>query len=219
MPLSLPGRTINTVGIIDDEPDARAAFQFPIEDMGLTARPEAGPLPDIEGFVGKILRSTDAAICDYRLRIRKYAGFDGAEAVAALLTRGVPAILYTRYQTADIDEIRVFRRHIPSLIRPDELSPDTIAEAFLRCTEEIAGTYRPDRRPWRTVVRIEEHDRERRVVYVVVPAWNSNEVVRILERSLPNQITDPGADRDRYIAQVNIGADSTESLYFDSWEV
>jgi len=58
------------------------------------------------------------------LKVKTYATFNGAELVASLYDRKLPAILCTRFEFADLDEIRPYRQRIPALLRPDELDVD-----------------------------------------------------------------------------------------------
>jgi len=81
--------------------------------------------------------------------------------------------------------------------------------------------YSPDRRPWRTLVRIEEVNRnsEKPMVYAVIPGWEPDKVVRfplVIFHQKQREIVVPGA---RFFAKVNIGASHHDELYFEDFEV
>ena len=117
-----------------------------------------------------------------------------------------------------LDEIRPSRRFIPVMLRPDELDPASLVQGFQRCIDEFKGTFQSNRRPWRTLVRIEEIDMDRQCLYLVVPGWNRNEVIRLRTSDLPKEIFERIGDQKRFHAQINIGAEGSEELYFERWE-
>lgn len=220
MTLLVCGREIARVSIVDDDPEARQGYEYPIEDLDLTPVPELGPLSNLEEFVAQTAARTDAAICDHHLRKRNYAPFNGAEAVAAWYKRGFPALLCTRYETAEIEEIRRYMRWIPVMMKPDELHPGSMEAGFKQCIAEMQGEFLPNRRPWRTLVRIDDvvADGPKRWFGVILPAWGLNEVVRIWFDDLPLDLQSKIQPDIRLHAQVNLGAETPEELYFTNWE-
>jgi len=218
MTLILQGRRIESVSIVDDDPNARAAFGFPVEELNLEPVPAEGPLPDLSQFVEETRKIAQAAICDYKLSVRNYASFNGAQLVALQYQNRFPAVLCTRWETASIDEMRRFRRYIPVLLRPDEFNPDSFVRGLECCLEEFQGRFRPSRRPWRTLVRVEEVDHERSYLYIVIPGWDSHEVVRLQLEDVPPEIQQGIEPEMRFHAQVNVGTESNVELYFEGWE-
>lgn len=219
MTLTLADRSIHRVYIIDDDPNVRIAYEYPVEELSLQPVLAEGPLPALNDFIAQTLQVAEAAICDYRLRVRNYANFDGAESVAMMYENQFPAVLCTRWETASIDEMRRYRRYIPVLLRPDELNPDSFVHGLECCIEEFQGKFRPSRRPWKTLVRVEEVDPERSYFYVVIPGWDSNEVIRIRLDDVPSDIQEHIiGEQMRFHAQVNMGAEGSEDLYFEEWE-
>lgn len=210
--------SIRRVRIVDDEQSVRDAYEYLVEELELEPIAVEGPLPALDDFIDETIHGADAAICDYKLRIRQYATFDGAETVARLYGKKFPAILCTRWELASLDEIRPYRRFIPVMLRPDELDPASLVQGFQRCIDEFKGTFQSNRRPWRTLVRIEEIDMDRQCLYLVVPGWNRNEVIRLRTSDLPKEIFERIGDQKRFHAQINIGAEGSEELYFERWE-
>ena len=222
MARTIGAATIERVSIIDDDQSAREGYEHAVEDLGLQAVPEVGPLlPTIRELVERLPNGAEAVLCDYRLRIRGgYSTFDGDAIVARCYQRHFPAVLCTRFVDADIDLIRGFSRFIPALLRPEELDPDTLWHGFERCIAEFQGDFAPSRKPWRTLVRVEEVESSGSAtwIYVVLPGWNRRQVIRLLSEHLPPQIRKLAQPGRRFHAKVNVGADSHEQIYFDDWE-
>lgn len=212
--LQFATRTIERVLIVDDDKGVRESFSYPVEELGLRPIEQSEPLPELLRFVEDARDKSDAAICDHRLRLGSYyAGFNGAELVASLYRIGFPALLCTRWDQAGVDDIRPYRRNIPVLLNPGDLDPETLKAGFEVCSNELAGDFQPHRRPWRTQIRVEEIDEEAGFAGVIIPAWNPTEGVRLRLSEIP--AVSGGAF---LYAQVNLGAERQEELYFD-WEV
>jgi len=221
MPLVVGDKKIEKVEIVDDNPKAREAMAWHIVDAKLEAIKAPGPLGRLPAFVSLSLKSADAAVCDHKLGlIGKYAEFDGAQAVAELYSRGFPAVLCTNFAKSDIDTIRLYRRKIPSLIRTDDVDPDGLVEGFVKCVKEIKGDFVPSRKPWRTLIRVEEllEDVKPLTLNVVLPGWSSNERVRIPLDIFPSQFRQQIMADTRFHAMVNLGAEDPNELFFDEFE-
>ena len=224
MAITIAKRSIEKISIIDDQAFVRESYELAVEDLGLESVPEAGPLDDeITNCVASISHKADAAICDYKLKVKGgYAKFNGAELAAGFYKMKFPALLCTKWHTADIDEMRPYRRYIPSLIVPANLEPASIKSGLEVCIREFGGDYRPVRRPWRALIRIEDvlkTDGGSEFVKVVVPAWNSNEVVRLSAGMIPPDIFKKLEAGTRLHAKVNLGAVGNEDLFFEEWEL
>jgi hypothetical protein len=219
MTIVIANRIITKIAIIDDQADVRESYEPSVEDLGAESVSEAGPLEPLPDCVKSVRNKTDAAICDYNLRVKAYSTFNGAELAAEFYRASFPAVLCTKWHKAVIDEMRQYRRYIPAMIDPSSLSPSSIRTGIESCVHEFEGEFAPIRRPWRTLVRVEGvqmNEIGNMYVYVVVPAWNSNEVIK-----LPFNIIPKGFDISvgcRFHANVNIGATGNEELYFEQWE-
>ncbi len=220
MALILAGRTITRVAVVEDDPGARQSYGYPIEDLGVEPVLEGGPLGDIARLVDRLVSQTDGALCDYRLRTSNYATFNGDELVARLYERKFPALLCTRFMQSDVDMIRRHRRLIPALYSPDQLDTDAIISGFKRCFMEFEGSFAPSRKPWRTLVRVEEMEPEgaKGYFYVVLPGWSLKQAVRLRLADVPTSIRSVIKPGSRLHAQVNVGAETQHELYFDAWE-
>lgn len=212
-------RQIDRVAVIDDSPEARAGYTYTVEDASLIAVDQPGPLPPLEDYRRQVSSAADAALCDYHITVQEYASFDGAELVASATRSGFPMVLCTRWEKAHLERLRHLRRWIPALLRPDELEPDSLVDALNRTVEEIVVGPRPARRPWRALVRVEEVDHAGGRFYVELPGWHSEDVVALMTSGVPAEIRDRLTPGSRHHAQVNLGAESLDDLYFSDWEV
>jgi len=217
--LTIGNRILTRISIVDDDKAVRDIYEMSIVELQLQAINESGPLPSLEEFVVAAPTRADAAVCDFKLRVKNYANYDGAELVAGWFDRGFPALLCTKWDRASIDELRRFRAKIPVLIRPTDLDPDRIVAGLEICIQELAGKQLSSRKAYRTLVRVEEVTEDRQAyAYVVVPAWNPSEVVRLLISDIPGGVQPRVKTDARLYAEVNLGAESYEDLFFRSWE-
>ena len=216
MAISVLDRVIERVAIVDDKAEVRKGFAYTVQDLKLTPVMETGPLPDLDASVRKLKSSTHAALCDHQLTVSNYAAFDGAALVAQLYTSSVPAVLCTRFEKSNIDAIRRFRPRIPCLLTPTELDEETLVRGFETCIKEFRNEFMPDRRAWRTLVRVQNV--EEHYVYVIIPAWSSSEGLRLLRADVPDPVGAKLVPGFRCHAKVNLGATRNEDLYFASWE-
>jgi hypothetical protein len=221
MAFTFEGWSINEVAVLDDDDDGRHTTMGDLELASFAPRPVEGPFANEDLLIETITSSSSAAVCDHHLL--NYAPCSGAKAVNRLYEARFPAVLVTTYFKADIDQIRRFRRNIPALLTPDETSadPDSIAKGFEQCIREFCGNFSPLRRPWRTLVCVEDVSgrQEDPMVYVFLPGWNSSEKVRFPRSIMPNNLHDhvlPGA---RFFAKVNKGAEDQSELYFEEFEL
>jgi hypothetical protein len=150
------------------------------------------------------------------MTVRGYAPFNGAELVAAMNLRYRPAVLCTAWEEAGVDEIRLFRKHIPCLLKPDELGPESFQRAMELCINEFEGRLQPSRHPSRTLVRVEEVNEG--YAFIVLPGWNPYQVIKLTLKAISADVRPYVEMGARLHAMVNIGADRHEELYFDQWE-
>lgn len=218
MPVTIEGRTIERVVIIDDDKELREQYGYPIEEMGLTPIYEPGPLRDLEASLKEFRQKADAIVCDYRLRIRNFSQFNGDQLVASSNSANFPALLCTSYDNADMMVLRSKRRFIPTLLRPATYNPETIQRGFERCLQESAGQFSPGRRPWRTLARVVQVEEAGGYFYVVVPGWDADQKIRIYFEDVPAEMQALIKSGQRLYAQVNTGAETADELYFCQWE-
>lgn len=157
MALTIANRSIRKISIIDDQALVRVGYELSVEDLGLESVSETGPLDEeLPNCVNAVRQRADAAICDYNLKVKAYSSFNGAELAAEFYKMQFPAVLCTKWYSAVIDEMRQYRRFIPSLVDPGSLDPASIRTGIESCIREFDGDFLPVRRPWRTLIRIED---------------------------------------------------------------
>ena len=218
MSLQLRGRTIDSVYLIDDDPEVRQTYGYPVEDLGLRTVGVDGPIEDLESLMGR--NDADAAVCDHHLTPNGYSTVNGVHIVARWYDQTFPSILCTKVDNT-IDQIRPLRRHVPVLFEDvSELTPDALVKGLETCIGEFEGHFSASRRGWRTLVRVVDVDVVSvvRALYVVVPAWDSKRELRLLFDGLPDTIREVASRQERLHAVVNIGAEHSNDLYFDEWE-
>lgn len=206
---------VSRVAIVDDQVDSRETMRDELEYARLDAIPLTGPYRTLPELVRAVQQAANAAVCDHHL-IANYAQCQGAEAVASLYGLRLPAVLVTAYSMAEMFEIRVFRRGIPVLLTPEAANPDSLMRGWEVCCGEFEGKFQPSRRPWQTLLYIEDVVDE--IVYVTMPSWNSTEVVR-LPKQIINQECHPYLiPGERLFAKVNKGAEHQSELFFEDFE-
>ena len=146
--------------------------------------------------------------------------FSGSPRLGRWDTLYFPSLL-TAWTFADIDNIRPFRQHIPVLLSRGEAQPETITQGFKQCLSEFEQQYASNRKPWRTLVRIEEvhNNAKKSMVYVVIPGWDPDEMVRFPLVIFPQELRQMVVPGTRFLAKVNIGAANHDGLYFKDFEI
>jgi CheY-like chemotaxis protein len=221
MLLTINDKPIKRVAVVNDTAAAREEMAENIFDAGLEPIIQSARLSSIDDCITTVTSQAEAAILEHHLKSDHYANFMGAEAVAQLYRQQFPSLLVTDWADADIDNIRLFRRYIPVLVESRDANHETITLGFKQCLNEFEKQYTPDRKPWRTLVRIEEVnlDSEIPIVYAVIPGWEPDKVVRfplVIFPEVLRKMVVPGA---RFFAKVNIGATHHDELYFEDFEV
>lgn len=221
---SLQALPTKKIAIVDDDKILAKATAWDIEEAGYEPfLLVEGYFTDVNKLVSLIVENAQGAVCDHRLSNSRLANFYGAELVAALYERKLPSLLITQYIEMDTSlSIRKWRRKIPVLLSRDEADASSIAKGIEDCRLELCGDIPNSRKPHRTIVRITNIDEEsnERVVDAFVPGWNPHKAVRFPASLIPEEIRDdvlkPGV---RLFAHVNIGADKSDDLYFDKFEL
>lgn len=220
MALVLSGTNIERVGVVDDSEDTRDTISDELQDVDVEPAPFDGPFATLNDLVNTVAAAADAVVCDHHLTPRNYAPCTGAEAVANWYVNLFPAVLVTRFEKAEIEGIRKFRRKIPSLIQCDDANPDTIVKGLEICIEEFNGRFIPPRKPWTNMFRVEHIDWNAKPVQVVVfvPGWQPNEAIKLTLDLFPETLREHVKPDERFFAVINLGAETQEDLYFDDIE-
>ena len=167
-----------------------------------------------------------AVICDHRLTQTGFASFTGAEFVANLYDQGIPAVLLSTFSAIDSEtSIKLHRARIPSLLPRNDLDPGKIMVGLNRAQSELAGDVAPERRQWRTLVRIEGVSREGETPFAeaIVHTWKPDLAIRyplalIEDLSIKQHLMSNHSWPVRLFAQVNVGCDDANDLFLQSFE-
>jgi hypothetical protein len=170
--------------------------------------------------------SCTAVICDHRLSQRGFAPFTGAEFVANAYDENIPAVLLSTFSAIDGDtSIKLHRARIPSLIPRIDLDPGKIMDGLKRSESELAGQIAPDRKPWRTLVRIESvsEEGETPVADAIVHTWKPDLAIRyplalIEDESIRHFLMKNDNWPVRLFAEVNVGCDDANELFLQSFK-
>ena len=213
----IEGREVERVLIVDDQRAAREAYRELVEDLDLTPVMVGGPVDDAK--IARLATDSDVILCDYHLRRQDYAASDGDVLLAHCVEEGIAGLLCTGYSDFGVAIRKDCLRWIPARLKSREVEPAAFLEGWGQCLREIAGAVHPNRKPWRTLVRVVEVDSERGYVSVVVPGWSVRDVVQVELVSIPAELGHRLGPDARLFCQVNLGAESENDLYLDGWEV
>jgi hypothetical protein len=216
--MTIDGRTLRRIAIVDDDESVRASYIDDLSDPGV----ELIGISRLEGDVSTAWKSSlsdcDAVVTDLVLKRSGYAQFNGGALVVECRRRKIPAILCTSYSDVNQELLRRERRHVAAILPQALFDRDLIHEGLRRSIEEIDGRFIPERRPWRTQVEIVDAPAGADYVWVIVMGRSPNEKAKVYKSELPSE-TQSGAKPGTILhALVNTGAKSAQDLYFDEWE-
>jgi CheY-like chemotaxis protein len=215
-------KLIHTVAVIDDDDEAAMTIIHALEDGGFTAYHQA-PADNIEDLTVSIIRDSDAAVCDHRLRYGGFADVSGAELAASLISRFHPTILVTQYLDQDADiSIRRYRSHLPVVLRRQEADePDELRMAFERCVLEIEGTTATDRKLHQTLLLVKDVTDVGgiKVIDAIVNGWNPKDTVRFPLLLVNKTDQDQVKPSVTLVADTNIGTEDKVDLYFENIKI
>ena len=218
------------VAVIDDDADYALSTAGIVEEASLVpsiiSEAEAGFKRPHQLLNFVQASDCTAVICDHRLSPKGLASFTGAEFVANAFDNSLPAVLLSTFAAIDGDTtIKLHRARIPSLITREDLDPHKIMDGLQRSESELAGNVTPERRPWRTLVRIESVSKkvEAPAADAIVHTWKPLQAVRfplevIEEESIRQFLMDNDSWPVRLFAEVNVGCNEANDLFFQNFE-
>jgi CheY-like chemotaxis protein len=228
MSLSIQDKVIEKVRLIDDDQGVRQSYKFQVEELNIATEEVFGPIVDVPSLLAMFNAKHDAVICDFNLKVKNYSSMNGDEIVSGLYKKNVPVVLCTRAEHLP-EAIRRRRRHIPVVLSPSNLSPETLIHAFGMCVEEFKGDFSSIRKPWRTILRIEGGEllgnNDLLQVNAVIPEWDPSTLISfewlVGENEALQKVRESVSHGDivRIYATVNVGADGTDDLYVEDWSL
>lgn len=214
---------IHRVAVVDDDTEQAEVMSLWLEeaDFQPILIQTVNPFERPQQVVDLIRNQADGAVCDHRLTPHRFSTFNGAELSAALYDSRIPTILTTQYDM-DVDvSIRKWRHKIPVLLSRDATDSESIRQGLFASAHEISGQMSEARKPHRSLIRVADMgvESEATVLDVIIPSWNPLRAVRFPLSLIPVGIQASVASGTRLFALVNIGADDSQDLYFDSFEL
>jgi hypothetical protein len=211
------------VAVVDDVQEDAVMTASLVSEAGFDPVVITPPPSSIDSLLSEIRKSARAVVCDHRLSDRGRVRYYGAEVVARSNEQHFPAVLITTYADVDYASIRLWRAGIPCMLkRGREAGPDEIIEALNRTEKEVHGLFSAERKPYRTVVRVEKirASASYGIAEIVVSAWNPAEVIEIPVELIRRDLKEPKilSVGSRYMADVNIFAPTPDELYFRNFE-
>jgi hypothetical protein len=218
---------IARAAIINDDERDQDMWSLQVEEAGyepyVVRRPQGHAFGSVDELALVVESNAKFAVFDHRLAQGDMAQFTGAEIVAALYDRHQTApLLVTTYDRIDKDTtIRLHRRKVPILLSSENFDdPETIRECFRICGQEVwDGVLSLQRRPWRTIIQIEEVDFKIKTVDALVPGWNPDVKVRFPLDLIDRYLHDRVESGRHFFARVNTCAEREEDLFFYDFEL
>lgn len=208
------------LAVVDDNPAARGTMTEELEEFGIEVDALDGPFHSKEAAYQALrMGRSQGLVCDYQLDQHDYAQFNGAEFVAYCYDQKFPGVLVTRYSSDMVTEIRPWRHLIPALLTPRELTDDVehVQRIFDKCMREVLlGEFSPDRRPWQTLLCVENVDAASKNALVIIPAWDApggDNGVKLPFSMFPANLLPQLKEQARFFGMVNLGAAKHEDVY------
>ena len=218
-----PVPDIQRVAIVDDDTEQAEVMSLWLEEANFqpiiirTERRFEQP----QDVVELIRTLAEAAVCDHRLTHHGFSAFNGAELSASLYDSRIPSILTTQYVDMDVDvSIRKWRHKLPVVLSRDATDADSIRVGLLESSNEILGQTSAARKPHKALLRVTDLVQESEAILdVIIPSWNPLRAVRFPLSLIPVQLQPSVGAGTRLFASVNIGAEDSQDLYFDNFEL
>ena len=218
MTMTLEGRTLRKIAVVDDDESVRASYIDDLSDLDVELIGISGLGGDVSTAWESSLGDCDAVVTDLVLKRSGYAPFNGGALVVECRRRKIPAILCTSYSDVNHELLRCERRYVAAILPQARFDLDLIHDGLRRSIGEIEGRFIPERRPWRTQVEIVDAPAGADYVSVIVMGRSPNEKAKVYKSELPSEIQSRAKPGTILHALVNTGAKSAEDLYFDEWE-
>jgi hypothetical protein len=217
MGVLIADKQIDRIWVVDDNEGSRAGTLEFLGDSGFDSLAQEDQVFDVNHFIANAFGPADAVISDHQLTVSNFFPINGAEFVAKCFDKNIPSILVTRYDKAQMSEIRKYRSKIPVLINPAHLDSELIPPSFEICIKERKGVVRKDRKLHRTLIRVDSIELPH--VYIIIPGWDSREIIPIHVDEITNEDVRQALQADKKVhVKANIGCESLNDLYFADWE-
>ncbi|MBB4799072.1 MULTISPECIES: hypothetical protein [Brevundimonas] len=204
------------VTVIDDDADGRDDLMDQLRDCDFEPSAVIGHFgQDIDRLLGEVTaQAPDFVICDHKLQPQNMASFHGLEVVRRLVEAKTAAMLLTMYQSTDRLELRAHRHVVPIIMGRDAFDPDYLGTYANVCFREIAEDPVDERRPHRTLIRVDWIDAATQNIDAVVTHWSPDHAVTLPRSCIQPSILPKLTPGSYLLGDVNIGAKSEDDLFF-----
>jgi CheY-like chemotaxis protein len=210
------------VTVIDDDEDGCEEIMDILRDFDLEPSAITGSFDDrVYDMVHAIeAQGPSFVICDNRLSARQMAQFNGVAVVKELVSRNHPAMLLTTYGSPDRLVLRKSRYDVPVIVHRDTFEPKRLGDYFDVCWREINRNPVDERRPHRSLIRIDSiGEKPMLQIDAVVPAWRPDHAVPIPIECIAESLRDKISAGTYLLGDVNIGAKEEDELFFHNVNV
>ncbi len=83
--------------------------------------------------------------------------------------------------------------------------------------EEMSGTFSPERKPYRALIRIERISKK--TAHIVIPGWDSDITIKLNLRRLQSEANFEITPGLRFFAHVNKGAGNSKDIYLHKFSL
>lgn len=208
---------LSRVTVIDDDEDGCEEIMDILRDFSFEPSTVTGSFDDRLYEMVDAIEALDPSfvICDNRLRARQMAQFHGVSVVKELVARRRPAMLLTMYGSPDRLELRQSRFEVPVIVHRNSFAADRIGEYYEVCRREILEDPVDERKPHRSLIRIDSFaNGPSPQIDVVVSAWRPEHAVSIPIECIAPELRDQLGEGAYLLGNVNIGARHEDELFF-----
>jgi hypothetical protein len=195
--ITLPER----VGVLDDVSTMRDEISARVTSFGFEAIPLDATAQTPSG-IAESCSGVHYVICDQRLD--RSTKVTGAEVVAELSTRRIPAVLLSQYKEEEVPGYRHVLDRVPIFLTRREFDVVDVRDV-LTAAERILSVRPLERKPYKALLRVVELLSARRLV-VRIPAWHVDDEIELSLESIRPDDRDRVKVGDRLFGSVNLHA-------------
>ena len=204
------------VTVIDDDAEGRDDLMDQLRDNDFEPCAVVGHFgQDIDRLLCEIRAQTpDFVICDHKLQPQNMASFHGLDVVRRLVEVKTAAMLLTMYQSTDRLELRAHRHVVPIIMGRDAFEPELLGAYANVCFREIAADPVDERRPHRTLIRVDWIDSATQNIDAVITQWSPDHAVTLPPTCIDPSLLPKLTAGTYLLGDVNVGARSEDDLFF-----
>jgi hypothetical protein len=207
--------------VVEDDVDSGNMLCRRLTSKGYDVEVITPASPLLEDTIEMVVNSSDAALCDHRLKEGLAVSFSGAELVAALYDIEFPALLFTGVQPEEKYAIRRRMAQIPGFLHRDDeggLGPERVLGALEDTVQEVLGKEPPPRRQARrtpVTVTSSRLTGGEALVEILISGWSGGGAIEVPADLLssPWRQTPREAVGKTFFAWVNLGESDSDLVF------